>query len=558
MNWPILLLVFIISSIFLGFDIWSFPLISPDEPRYAETAREMIERGQYIVPYCDYLPRFDKPILFYWFELISFNVFGLNEFAARLPSVFAGAGLVSLAFLLGSLQSYGLIAAAIMLTSLKVFVLAKLAITDMTLAFFICAAISFFYLSYRDRLEIKQRFALGAKRSSAWLILSFVMMGFGVLCKGPVAFVLPAIIVFGFLIYEKELVAFVADTWLDIAFGFLIFLAMTLPWYIAVHLMTDGEFTKEFFLNHNLSRFTEVHTGHSAPFWFYFPVVIAGVFPWTFFLFQAILYKDSNKGLNLRSDSAKASHQASFCLIWAAVVFVFFSLSKTKLPTYILPLYLPLALVLARWWSIKFKVSKGNGYKNLDAFIGCGLLALVIIVADLLLAFVFKAKILAVYSASVFMPIAIISFLFISASVIAMTAIMSNGRFAFMVILIACSISYLVAVHFIMRPFAYARDAGTKAFVQALERDDRLASYGAHRTRFEFYGEREVPKLNHVGLFEYLEEGPGYFVTHHRYLRKFNKYSNKHKTKEGPLYTKSPASSDLYFIGKSNNEVYFN
>lgn len=551
MNWPILLIIFFISSIFLGFDIWSFPLISPDEPRYAETAREMIERGQYIVPYCDYLPRFDKPILFYWFELISFKFFGLTEFAARLPSVLAGAGLVSLAFLLGSLQSYGLIAAAIMLTSLKIFVFAKLAITDMTLAFFISAAISFFYLGYRERLELKQKFAIREKRGSPWFIFSFVMMGLGVLCKGPVAIVLPLFIILAFLIYEKELVTFIADTWLDLLFGFLLFLAITLPWYIAVHVMTDGAFTKEFFLSHNFNRFTEVHTGHSAPFWFYVPVVLAGLFPWSFFLFQAVTYRDLTTGLNLRSEAAKAIHQVRFCLLWALGVFGFFTLSKTKLPTYILPVYLPLVMVIARWWSVKFKAVKASGYKNMDALVGFGALASLIVIADLLIAFVFKAKIVEAYSSAIFMPIAIFSFLFVSASIIAMTAILTQARFSFAAILIASIISYLVVVHFGIRPFAIMRDSGSKAFMQALSPEARFVSYGTHTTRFEFYGQREVPKVNHVALFEYLNEGPGYFVTHHRYLRRFNKYSNKRKTVEGPLYAKDPVTSDLYFVGRS-------
>ncbi|MDD9897415.1 MAG: phospholipid carrier-dependent glycosyltransferase [Candidatus Melainabacteria bacterium] len=558
MNLIALAAVFLIASLVLGFDIWSFPLITPDEPRYAETAREMLEQGQYIVPYCDYEPRFDKPVLFYWFEVISFKFFGLNEFAARLPSVLAGAGLVSLAFLLGSLQSYGFIAAAIMLTSLKIFVLAKLAITDMVLAFFISATISFFYLAYRDRLELKQRFALSARKGSAWLPAAFVMMGFGVLCKGPVAIVLPAVIFLGFLIYERELIGFVEDTWFDILFGLLIFLALVLPWYISVHLMTDGAFTQEFFLSHNFNRFTATHTGHGQPFWFYLPVLLVGIFPWTFFLFQALFYRDTSPGVNLRSETAKANHQVKFCLLWAVVILSFFTVSRTKLPTYILPAYLPLVMILARWWSTKFKVTKGNGYKNMDALIGYIALAITMLVAAVLVFWVFKAKLVVFFSGSILLPLAIIIFLFFSAAIIAMTAILSNARFAFVALIIASIMSYLLAAHLVMRPYAILRDSGTKQFMQQLKPEDRFVSYGVHRPRFEFYGQRKVDKLNHVALFDYLEEGSGYFVSHHRYLRRFKKYSNKHKTIEGPLYTKNEASSRLYFIGEStigNGEI---
>lgn len=558
MNLIALVAVFFIASIFLGFDIWSFPLITPDEPRYAETAREMLEQGQYIVPYCDYEPRFDKPILFYWLELISFKFFGLNEFAARLPSVFAGAGLVTLAFLLGSLQSYGFIAAAIMLTSLKIFVMAKLAITDMTLAFFISATISFFYLAYRDRLDLKQKFALSARKGSAWLPAAFVMMGLGVLCKGPVAIVLPLVIFLGFLLYERELISFVSDTWFDLSFGVLIFLALTLPWYISVHLMTDGAFTQEFFLSHNLNRFTAVHTGHGQPFWFYLPVLLVGIFPWSFFLFQALFYRDTSPGVNLRSDTAKANHQVRFCLLWALVILGFFTVSRTKLPTYILPAYLPLVLILARWWSAKFKVAKGNGYKNLDALIGYALLAFAMLVAVLLVFWLLKAKLVAFFSGSILLPLAIIVFFFFSAAIISMTAVLANARFAFVALLIASGLSYLLAAHTVMRSYAILRDAGTKKFMQELKLEDGFVSYGVHRPRFEFYGQRQVPKVNHVALFEYLEQGSGYFVAHRRYLRRFNKYSSKHKTTEGQLYTEHPASSHLYFIGEpvvGNGEI---
>ncbi|MCE2929722.1 MAG: phospholipid carrier-dependent glycosyltransferase, partial [Candidatus Caenarcaniphilales bacterium] len=141
MNKIFFTIVFLTAVCFYSLANNCFPLISPDEPRYAETAREMIESGNLITPYCDYQLRFDKPILFYWLESLSLKAFGLNEFAARLPSVFAGAGLIWLAFLLANLHGYAISASLILLTNFAMLVFSRLAVTDMLLNFFISASL---------------------------------------------------------------------------------------------------------------------------------------------------------------------------------------------------------------------------------------------------------------------------------------------------------------------------------------------------------------------------------------------------------------------------------
>ncbi len=528
MNNLFLLLIPIVAAVILGLDIGSFPLISPDEPRYAETAREMLERADFITPYCDYLPRFDKPILFYWFEVLSLKFFGLNEFAARLPSVLAGAGMVWLAFLLGNIQGFGLVAAAMMLTSLQIFLFSKLAITDMTLAFFISAAIAFFYLGYRERQEIQQKFALKEKQSSAWFWLSLVMMAFGMLCKGPVAVLLPLVVIFIFLVLEKDLFDFLADTWMELSIGFGLFLLISVPWYMAVHFATAGKFTYEFFMGHNLSRYLNVLTNHAGPIWYYIPVIIVGLFPWSFFLIQALFSNDHSTKFNLRAESAKAAHLMSFCSLWATIILLFFSISQTKLPTYIMPIYLPLIVIVAKWWSEKFKTLRSNGYKNIDGLIGLALMVLTVFIGAVLGLFVFKKKLLEMNSSSVLACIAIISFVLIAAALVAMTAMLYKAKVAFAIISGVSLVCYLVSTHYILRPFAIYRDAGAKAFSLSLKPEDKLVTYKTHATVFSFYAERPVAELDNKGLFKYLtdpsEKDTKYFVAKFRCLPEFDKY----------------------------------
>lgn len=538
MNALFTILILVGSIIFLGIDLGSFPLISPDEPRYIETAREMLERGNLIVPYCDYAPRFDKPILFYWLEILSVKVFGLNEFAARIPSVLAGSGMVWLAYALGSIQGYGFIAAAIMLSSAKIFLLSKLAITDMVLAFFISAAIAFFYLGYRDRQEIKQSFALKDRVSSVWFPLAWLMMAFGVLCKGPVAIILPLLIILIFLFIEKDLFGFIYDTWMDNLFGIVVLILVASPWYLAVHFATKGHFTQEFFINHNLHRYLSTYNNHNGPFWYYIPEILIGLCPWSFFLIQALISNDFSTRFNLRSDTARSAHLMAFCSIWAAATLIFFSISKTKLPTYSTPIFLPLVLMLARWWSEKFKTTRSNGYKNLDALIGLGLLFLSAIIAVVLVLCLFKKTILAL-GGSVLLTIIVIGLIFVASSAIAMTAILDRAKIAFAFIFVAALISYLLASFLILKPFAIYRDGGSKNFASKLKASDSLVVYKIHPTRFNFYAQRKVPYLIRKNFAKYASEEGKYLVTK-------------------PSFSKKVTSTKLFEIEKKNSVyVYF-
>lgn len=522
-----LLVVLLFALAYLGFDTWAFPLISPDEPRYAETAREMLERGDWIVPYCDYTYRFHKPVLFYWMEAVSFKCFGLTEFAARLPSVLSGLGLTWLAYLLGNLHGFGITAALITLSSLEVFIVSKLSITDMSLCFFISGAIAFFYLGYVKISFNRQKFAFKERLSSLWFTASLFMMALGVLCKGPVAIAIPVAVIGIFLFIKKDIKEFFLNTWSELLKGFVLFLAIVLPWYIAVHLQTDGEFTKEFFLSHNLQRFTSVHSGHDAPLWYYIPVVAVGFLPWTFFLIQSIAGFDYSSNINVNSEKAKKAQTHIFCLLWAIIVFSFFTISQTKLPTYIIFIFLPLSLLVARWWSEKYKTVRGQALKNLDALFGL-IAYLLVAVAALVVAFVFLKSYLSLLNITV--PVIIMGFILISSILIAMTAILDRARVAFAFIFVGFAVASLLGNHFIFKAYAEYRDAGTKAFMRNLDKETPFAAFRSYPTRFEFYGERQVENIGMKKFIAFIQDsnGTAQFATKTVNIKKLKKYLKKH------------------------------
>ncbi len=330
LNYRSLLLVISFTVILFGFKLGSYALIDMDEPRYPQAAREMIHRSDYIIPYFAGKPRYDKPILFYWSEILSIKTFGDNELSARLPSAVSALALVILTFFLGSTVGVPTLSAIVLAGSVEFFVMARLSVTDMLLNLCISSTLIIFFLSYSRKI------------SSKFLLLSAITAALGVLCKGPVALIIPGIIGVIYLLSKKDLFGYFRREWSLLPVWILVFLVLVLPWYIAVHYATAGEFTKVFFLEHNLNRYTSVVSGHNAAWWFYIPTFIVGFMPWTLFLPKALI------------DWFKVSTQVSyenelikFSLIWFSTVIVFYSFAGTKLINYILPCYLPLAIIVA-------------------------------------------------------------------------------------------------------------------------------------------------------------------------------------------------------------------
>ncbi len=303
-------------------------LVRPDEGRYAEIAREMAVSGDWVTPRLNGLKYFEKPPLQYWATAAAFKAFGAHEWTARLWPAATGFGAVLLVFSTGR-RLFGpraaVLAAAVCASSLFFAVIGHINTLDMGLAFFLQLAVSGFL------------FAQNAQRSEhckRWMLLAWSAAALAVLTKGLVALVLPAATLVGYSFANRDW-----GCWrrLHAASGLAVALLIAAPWFVAVS-AANPEFPRFFFIHEHFERFlTKVH-GRYQPGWYFVPVFLAGALPWSLIELHAAIHA-------WRTDSAPGFRPRRFLALWAAVVFAFFSLSDSKLPSYILPMFPALALL---------------------------------------------------------------------------------------------------------------------------------------------------------------------------------------------------------------------
>lgn len=339
--WPrtagldILLLVILTSLLFLH-NIGHSSLWDSDEPKYGETAWEMISTQNWLVPHFNHTERFDKPPLFYWCIAASYLLSGYNEFATRFPSAIFGIGTVLMTYLLGCLlfsRNVGLWGGIILATSLQFIIQSRLAVVDTTLTFFITFAI---YGVIGITLFPK---------AARYYICAALGMALAVLTKGPIGILFPLSIgIFGFTIFRtwKEL----QIKW--IAIGTLLLAILALPWFVVVFGQYGNVYSENFFLFHNLKRFISPVDNQSGPWYYYFITLPVGFFPWSGFAIPLIgqLFTKSEQRLKL-----------GLLGFWALFVFLFFTLAATKLPNYILPLFPAVSLLMAFLWTIPINLN---------------------------------------------------------------------------------------------------------------------------------------------------------------------------------------------------------
>jgi 4-amino-4-deoxy-L-arabinose transferase-like glycosyltransferase len=312
-------------------------LWEPDEGRYAEIAREMVVSGDYVTPRDDFELYFEKPPLVYWADAAAIGIFGVNEFAVRLPAALFSIGQVVVTAALAELMfgaTAGFFAALALALSPLFFGFARFATLDPALAFFLTAALAAFYVAARDD-SFSQR---SARR---WMLISAAMLALGTLAKGPVALILGGAIPLAWLATERRLreIAQIPLAWCG-----LIYAAIVLPWFILMDTRNPG-FLGFFFIHEHLQRYVTSSEHGWGP-WFFIPIVIGGTWPWIFFV---PLGWSATRAADTGSESGAAPSEsrsaASFLAIWFIVIFVFFSVPRSKLGTYILPALPPLAIV---------------------------------------------------------------------------------------------------------------------------------------------------------------------------------------------------------------------
>jgi len=306
------------------------PLIEPDEARYAEIPREMIELHDFITPHINYVKYLEKPPLFYWLNALSLQAFGHTEFAVRFFSSLASLTGILLAWFIGRKlygRRAGLLSALILGTSVGYLVQGRLNIIDIPLTCLMTSGLGFLLLASRE----------GEPRKVFYCHLSYACMALAVLTKGLIGIVLPAAI---FIIYLSFARRWKLLKELRLAAGTAIFLLISAPWFILVSIRNPG-FARFFFVREHLVRFLTTSHHRYEPFWFFIPVLIGCMFPWSCF-FPAAASMAIRKTRN-------AEHDADlFLAIWAGAIILFFSLSASKLVTYILPVFPAMAILTGK------------------------------------------------------------------------------------------------------------------------------------------------------------------------------------------------------------------
>jgi 4-amino-4-deoxy-L-arabinose transferase-like glycosyltransferase len=328
-------------------------LVGADEPRYAQIAREMLGRRDYITPILYGKPWLEKPALYYWRAMFSFKEFGVHDWSARLPSASFAFILVSLIYLhIRRFRPGGQLDAALITAScVGIIAFARGASTDMQLAAPFCIGMLGWYAWY----ETDKKF---------WLFDLYFFNGAATLAKGPVAPFLALAIIFAFAALRREWSLLRRTIWIP---GVVLYLAMVLPWFIAVT-KRNPQFLRVFFLQHNLERFATNLYEHQQPIWYYVVVMVLALLPWTVVAIRALVDAAVESVNEWRARLAKnryISHARwgdafpEFLVLWTLFPIAFFSLSQSKLPGYILPSIPPLTILTGDYLNRLREANKG-------------------------------------------------------------------------------------------------------------------------------------------------------------------------------------------------------
>ena len=308
--------------------ISSTPLFDEDEGFYTEGSRRMLEVGDYITIKVQGEDRYDKPALFFWIQSLSLRLFGLNEIAARIPSIIFHFSLAFLVFFEVKKKftaERGWIAAFITFGSLQMALLGKAAIVDALLN--LVLAIGMFQL-----------WAFFETKSLKKLLFFYFFTGLAFMTKGPIAVIIPAAVtlIFAFRFKEWNILWKVLNP-----IGLLVFLGVVVPWFYLAYEKVGMFVFEDFFLKHNVKRFSKEMEGHGGNYFYFFPVLILGFIPFCQLIFRTLK--------NFKSYTT--DRYEFFMITWFVFVFLLFTISSTKLPHYITYGYLPLIVLMSKYWT---------------------------------------------------------------------------------------------------------------------------------------------------------------------------------------------------------------
>ena len=308
-------------------------LIRPDEGRYAEIPREMVVSGDWTTPRLNDLKYFEKPPLQYWATAVAYEVFGEHQWTSRIwPALTGFAGLL-LAWFTGTRlfgREAGIYAALVLGSSLLYAMIAHVNTLDMGVTFFITLGIFSLLLAQKEEQAAQRR---------NWMLLAWAGLALAVLSKGLMGVVLPGAALFLYSVFNRDIVIWKRMHWIT---GLLVFLLIAVPWFVLV-IKANPEFFQRFFIYEHFQRFTSKVHGRYQPWYYFIPIMLLGMLPWTMLMLDTVL-RSWRSGVQ----KVKAFSPERFLLVWVVFVYVFFSISDSKLPSYVLPMFPSLALLMGK------------------------------------------------------------------------------------------------------------------------------------------------------------------------------------------------------------------
>lgn len=352
-------------SIVLGilYFLWlgSYPIFTPDEGRYSEVAREMARTGDYITPRLNGVGFFDKPILYYWLQASAINLFGLKEWALRIWPALLGVFCCLAVYMSGRIlysRRAGVISAIILATNIMYFGASHYANMDIEVAVFISTSLLCFIVAMQLSSEPARTLVL---------LLSYAFSALAILTKGLIGIAFPMMIIGSWILALNR---WHVLTKMRIISGTIVLLLIAAPWYLLVQ-KANPHFLEFFFITQQFSRFlTKGSYNNVSALWFYIPIIVIGFLPWSLFLIQAVSYHIKLIWQNRQKHAVEL-----FILLWFALIFVFFSIPKSKTIGYIAPVFPALALMIGHYFDHHWNRLKSRGlyFGVIGLLILCGI-----------------------------------------------------------------------------------------------------------------------------------------------------------------------------------------
>ena len=308
-------------------------LVKPDEGRYAEIPREMVVSGDWTTPRLNELKYFEKPPLQYWATATAYTLFGEHQWTSRLWAALTGFAGVLFTWFAGTRlfgRQAGIYAALLLGSSMLYSMMAHINTLDMGVTFFITLGIFSLLIAQKEERPAQRR---------NWMWLAWAGLALAVLSKGLMGLILPGAALFLYSVFNRDIIIWKRMHWFS---GLAVFLLIAAPWFVLV-IKANPEFFDRFFIYEHYTRFTSKVHGRYQPWYYFVPVLALGMLPWLFVMFDALLRSWKNTTQQVREFSPER-----FLLVWAVFIYFFFSISGSKLPSYLLPMFPALALLMGK------------------------------------------------------------------------------------------------------------------------------------------------------------------------------------------------------------------